>query len=199
MKHFWLCVCALIAPASPLFGQAAEFGVFGGYSGISSEFLGTISGASLGGTGISLADGWKFGFRGALNNGRHFGHEFGYAYNRTQLRYGTVPPVEQGMAIHQGLYNFLAYATPEGSLIRPFATGGGHFNNYTPPGTSAASGGGDLKFGYNYGAGVKVRITPIFAIRFDLRQYVTPKPFDLPDKSGMLRQLELSAGFALIL
>ena len=199
MKQVWLCACLLLAPAAPLFGQAAEFGITGGYSGLSNEFLGTIPTGQIRGVGISLTDGWRLGFRVTLNNWRFFGHEFGYTYSRTQLRYETTPPVEQGMAIHQGIYNFLAYATPEGAVFRPFVTGGGHFSNFTPPGTSATSGGGDLKFGYNYGAGVKVRISHIFAIRFDIRQYVTPKPFDLADRSGMLRQLEVSAGFALVL
>ena len=46
------------------------------------------------------------------------------------------------MAIHQGGYNFLLYATPEGTRIRPFATGGVVFANYVPPGASATSGGG---------------------------------------------------------
>ena len=51
------------------------------------------------------------------------GHEVGYGYNRTHLRFETeTPPVEQGMAIHQGFYNFMVYGTPEGSHVRPFAT-----------------------------------------------------------------------------
>ena len=59
------------------------------------------------------------------------------------------------MPIHQGMYNFLPYATPKGSKIRPFATGGVHFSTFYPPGASVFQGNGVTKFGYNYGAGVK--------------------------------------------
>jgi hypothetical protein len=46
------------------------------------------------------------------------------------------------MAIHQGFYNYLVYATKEGFRVRPFATGGGHFSNFVPPGVSVTQGGG---------------------------------------------------------
>jgi opacity protein-like surface antigen len=101
------------------------------------------------------------------------------------------------MAIHQGGYNILAYALPEGSPVRPFVTGGAHFNNYVPPGASVSSGGGSTKFGINYGGGVKVRVSPMFLIRADVRQYNTPKPdFFIDEPSGWLRQTEVSAGFS---
>jgi hypothetical protein len=72
------------------------------------------------------------------------------------------------------------------------------FANYVPPGSSATSGGGDNKFGFNYGGGVKVRVTSLFGLRFDVRQSTTPKPFDLPLREGWLRQTEISAGFGVI-
>jgi hypothetical protein len=60
------------------------------------------------------------------------------------------------------------------------------------------SGYGDNKFGYNYGAGLKFRINDSYGIRIDARDYVTGKPFDLPNNSGRLHNLELSAGFSLL-
>jgi hypothetical protein len=134
-----------------------------------------------------------------MNSWAHFGHESGYVYTRTKLRLGGDETSEFGMAIHQGLYNFLAYATPEGKPVRPFAAGGVHFSNFVPPGASVTSGGGSTKVGLNYGGGVKIRITPMFAIRFDARQYWNGKPFDLPNQNGTLRQMELSAGFSFIM
>ena len=103
------------------------------------------------------------------------------------------------MAIHQGFYNFLLYATPEGSRVRPFVTGGGHFSNFVPPGASATQGSGDNKIGFNYGAGVKVRITPTWLFRVDYRDYNTGTPFDLPGAEGRLRQTEISAGVSFTL
>ncbi|HBY64311.1 MAG TPA: hypothetical protein DEH78_31185 [Solibacterales bacterium] len=185
---------ALFLCATAAFAQVAEIGVHGGVSRLSGKEIGST--ATTGGQALALDDGWRLGFRLTFNNSRFFGHEVMYAYNRTQL---VFPDAKQGMAIHQGGYNFLVYALPEGSPVRPFVTGGGHFSNFVPPGTSAAQGGGDNNFGFNYGGGLKVRVSSLFLIRFDVRQYQTGKPFDLPGASGRLRQLEVSAGFSLAL
>lgn len=186
--------------AAAVFGQVFEAGVHGGLSKMNNSDLGSTSGLPNDPTSrLSLTDGWLFGFRMTINNFRYFGNEFGYSYNRTKLRFNTVPPEEQGMAVHQGFYNFLAYAQPEGSRVRPFGGGGVHFSNFVPPGSSATQGGGTTKFGINYGGGVKIRIHPMFGIRFDWHQYRTPKPFDLPGAGGWLRQNEFSAGFSFLM
>ena len=210
-----------LAGAGSAWGQLFEVWFNGGQSLMSNKGLGTLNldpntGTPLAGASkndLQLGDGFRFSFRMTLNNESHFGHEVQYAYSRTSLdspaqpgTIGTVlspgipasPASSQGMAVHQGGYNFLLYATNEGTRIRPFATGGVGFANYVPPGASAASGGGSNKFGFNYGGGVKVRVTHLFGLRFDVRQYTTPKPFDLPLKEGWLRQTEVSAGFGVI-
>ena len=102
-----------------------------------------------------------------------------------------------GMGIHQVMGNYLLYATRDGARIRPFATGGIHFSNFVPPGSSVTSGGGSTKFGLNYGGGLKVSVTKIWALRFDLRRYETRKPFDLFYKDGWLHQTEASAGIGI--
>lgn len=168
------------------FGQAAEFTVHGGTSRLSGRDLGS---------GLSLDDGWRIGGRVTLNTGLFFGHEFGYAYNRTTLLSGNQNL--GGMAIHQGFYNYLVYVAPEGKPVRPFFTGGVHFSNFVPPGSSATQGGGSNKFGINYGAGLKVRLGPKYLMRLDYRQYNTGKPFDLPGASGRLKQNEISVGFGI--
>jgi hypothetical protein len=186
-----------LACACSAWGQTFEVWFNGGQSLLSNKGLGSTITAAQGGTknDFKLEDGFRFSFRMALNNDSHFGHEVQYAYSRTKLNaFGS----EQGMAIHQGGYNFLLYATPEGTRIRPFATGGVMFANYVPPGASAAQGGGDNKFGVNYGGGVKVRVTSMFGVRLDVRQYTTPKPFDLELREGWLRQTEISAGFGVM-
>lgn len=130
-----------------------------------------------------------------INQWAHFGHEVGYGYNRTtwELASGT----SAGSAIHQGFYNFLAYATPEGSRVRPFAAAGPHFSNYIFPGLSVTQGGGSNKVGVNYGGGIKVRVSPKYLIRLDVRQYLQGKPYDFPGQSGRLTLLEVSAGFSI--
>jgi len=203
MRKFAVMAVLACAGAGSAWGQLFEVWFNGGQSLLSNKGLGTLNvdqnGTPLPGASkndLQLADGFRFSFRMALNNESHFGHEVQYAYSRTQLRETGLP--DQGMAIHQGGYNFLLYATNEGTRIRPFATGGVMFANYVPPGSSATSGGGDNKFGFNYGGGVKMRITSLFGARLDVRQYTTPKPFDLPLKEGWLRQTEVSVGFGVL-
>jgi opacity protein-like surface antigen len=176
--------------AATLAAQSFEAGGFGGVSRIGSPSLGrlSVSGAL---DNVSLKDGWKFGFRMAFNNWRYFGHEVGYAYNRTQLRIDTN---QRGMAVHQGMYNFLAYAVQEGKPVRPFVTGGGNFNNFVPPGASAQYGQGETKFGFNYGGGIKFKINHMWGARLDVRQYECGKPFDLPNSRGRIKLFEISAG-----
>lgn len=181
---------------SVAFAQVAEFGVTGGASLLRNNSLAPIDLGDGTSTNTKLTDGFRLGFRITLNTYRFFGHEFGYAYNRTQLRIEGVQDL--GMAIHEGFYNFLVYALPEGAPVRPFATGGAHFANFVPPGASATSGGGSTKFGLNYGGGVKARLGSKFMMRLDIRQYHTPKPdFFIQAPQGWLRQTEISAGFGL--
>ena len=183
---------ALLCLPGMLLGQTAEFSITGGVSRLNNANIG-----DLGTDNYRLKDGFRIGFRTTLNTWRYIGQEFGYGYNRTQL---SSAAGDSGMAIHQGFFNFLLYATRDGSVVRPFVTGGGHFNNYTPPGTSVTSGGGSTKLGFNYGGGVKVRVSPIFAIRFDVRNYQNGKPFSfLTGRSGLIGQLEVSAGFGLVI
>jgi hypothetical protein len=203
MRKIVVMAVLACAGAGSAWGQLFEVWFNGGQSLLSNKGLGTFNAdptTGLPGPGatkndVELEDGFRFSFRMALNNESHFGHEVQYAYSRTKLNSGGV---EQGMAIHQGGYNFLLYATNEGTRIRPFATGGVLFANYVPPGSSATSGGGDNKFGFSYGGGVKMRITSLFGARLDVRQATTPKPFGLPLASGWLRQTEISAGFGVL-
>jgi hypothetical protein len=186
--------------ATTAFGQMAEFSLHGGVTRLRNSGIGTLTpGTGATPDDVELTNGWRFGFRVTLNNWRFAGHEFGYAYNRTQFRVNTVPVQEVGTSIHQGFYNFLVYATPEGIRVRPFITGGVHFANTAFPGYSVTQGGGSTKFGYNYGGGIKVRVTDLFMLRFDIRDYSNPKPFDFPLKEGWMRLTEFSAGFAVTL
>jgi opacity protein-like surface antigen len=181
-----LLAVAVLSTSALAFAQDAEFSISGGVSKIGSRDIGQ---------GYSLDDGFRISPRLTLNTWRHFGHEVSYAYNRTHLVAGGQDL--GGMAIHQGIYNFLAYATPEGSKIRPYAAGGIHFSNFVPPGSSATSGGGNTKFGVNYGFGVKGRVAGKYIVRADYRQYLTGKPFDIPGASGKLKQNEISVGIGI--
>ena len=197
-KLFVLFALTVLGFTGSARAQSGEFWFDAGASLLSNSGLGTDQ--AFGGTknDVQLTDGFRFGFRFAVNMGNHYGHEVQYAYNRTHLKFNDQGGVEQGMAYHQGGYNFLYYLLRERSKVRPFGTGGVQFSNYNPPGVSAGSGGGSTKFGVNYGAGVKVRVTSLFGVRFDVRQYVNGKPFSLPLADGILRQTEISGGFGIL-
>jgi opacity protein-like surface antigen len=229
------------------FAQTAEFGFSAGYSlfpntcgtpptpqGVTlvpplTQFcgngaLGTLAGAGPSGENVNVlqGNGFRFSFHMTLNTGRYFGHEVGYAYNRTQftetfvaqaaftttsgqtVQAGQTFTQQTGSAIHQGFYDFLVYARPEGARIRPFAAGGVQFDSIPFPGYSVESGATITKFGFNYGAGVKIRVSHQFLIRFDYREYMCGRPnyggsgvqFDIP---GLLRQQVVTAGVAYVL
>ena len=186
------CTIALIV-SSPVFAQVAEVSVSGGVSRIG-ERIGSLS--EIANDFYEMSSGFRVAFRFTVNPSSFFGHEFGYAYNSSDLQpeTGGTDADKISVPIHQGFYNFLVYATPEGTRIRPFATGGGHFSSFVPPGASISYGNQETKFGVNWGGGVKARVTDLLGVRVDARQYLTPKPFDLPNSDGWMKQWEFSAG-----
>lgn len=189
----WAFVILLCAPAAVASAQVGEFSISAGQSHFGSASLGDSAGSR-----VDLHDGFHLGLRFTLNTHKFFGHEFGYAYNHTNIQIHTDPVQDNPTAIHQGFYDFLVYATPEGSRIRPFAAAGANFSSFYPPGASVYNGGGQTKFGVNIGAGIKVKITPLFNVRFDVRDYNTGKPFNFDNASGRLNQLEVSVGVGLM-
>ncbi len=194
------CACATVASA-----QVGELSVSGGVSRFGKSELSP-------GTGLTLGNGFRLAIRFTLNTKRFMGHEFGYGYAHSSLSIpgsllGAAAPGQPvpagnqslGLPVHQGFYDFLIYATPEGSKVRPFACGGAQFSSFFPPGTSVYYGNQQTKFGINYGGGIKFRVTSVWGVRFDVRQYASGKPdiaamFGLPAPSGWMRQTEASAG-----
>jgi opacity protein-like surface antigen len=198
-----LALLFLLACAPAAWAQYGEIWFSGGEMFYKNAGLGTQ--ATLGGSDndVHLENGFRFAFRVALNGDSLFGHEVQYAYNRTQLVISSPSgSAKAGMAVHIGGYNFLLYANHEGNRFRPFATGGVHFANFVWPGLSAYSGGGDNKFGFSYGGGLKVRVRGPIALRIDARQYTNPKPFQhnypLYGAGGWIRMNELSAGVGFV-
>jgi hypothetical protein len=199
-----LLTLLLIGFSGVLYAQTGELWFSGGASILSNHQLGSTA-PDGNPADVLLFNGHRVGLRFGFNSDGHIGHEIQYAYNRTDLRdnTGLILPDEPrvGMAFHQAGYNFLYYFTAikEGSKIRPFVTGGAHFSDFVLPG-KATSQGSSVKAGFNYGVGVKVRISTLFAFRLDLRQYETGKPnwSDILFKqNGLLHQTEASAGLGI--
>lgn len=187
-----LWAAALVCASSFAFGQSFEGAVTGGPNFIPSNST-QISPSN----GVTYdTGGWNLGFRMTINPYRIFGYEFGYIYNRTHLNVSGQDA--GGTAVHEGYGNALAYFTKEGSHIRPFVTGGLNFDNFVIPGGNANY-GSQNKFGFNYGAGVKVRVKDKWMVRLDLRQSNTGKPDfgAFPDVSGRMLITQVSVGFGI--
>jgi opacity protein-like surface antigen len=132
-----------------------------------------------------------------LNTREHLGYELGYAYNRTHLLAAGLD--QGGMAIHQGFGDVLLYPVRSSERrVRPFFAAGLNFSNFVPPGQSAQYGQGQTKFGFDYGGGIKIKVSGPWQVRFDFRQFNTGKPFDL-GAGGRLLVNELSAGIGFTL
>uniref|UniRef100_Q01SP2 Outer membrane protein beta-barrel domain-containing protein n=1 Tax=Solibacter usitatus (strain Ellin6076) TaxID=234267 RepID=Q01SP2_SOLUE len=212
-----LVLAALLATCSFGFAQSFEASVGGGQLNIPSKnaFLGTATVDPNSG-GYILKSGFRLVFRMTLNSWRFMGHEFGYAYNRTSLDAPATTTVAGGIGLpgqpastitqpaqnisvpaHQGFYDFMVYAVPEGKVIRPFVCGGVQFTAFSQPGSYY--GNRETKYGINYGGGLKVKVKENWGFRLDARQYNMGKPFNLPNASGRLLMWEFSGAVSFLM
>jgi opacity protein-like surface antigen len=210
MRLYWVIPVAFAACSSLASGQSFEASVGGGQSLFPSKSadIGTATTDPTSGT-YKMKDGFRLSLRMALNTGRFMGHEFGYAYSRTGIVapaittttgsiVSTVPAQDISIPSHQGFYDFLIYAIPEGKIIRPFAAGGVQFTAFSQPGSQYTN-NRETKYGINYGGGVKVKVKENWGFRLDVRQYNMGKPFSLPNASGRLLMWEFSGSISFLL
>jgi opacity protein-like surface antigen len=201
MKIVTSIVTTLVASAiltSTVCGQSFEAGGFGGalrMGGGGDIGSVDITNPSDPASKVNLTNKWLFGARMGINTGDHLGYEIAYAYQRTGLKIGG-DSASQGFGIHTVTGGVLFHLLGQDSRIRPFIQGGGGFSNFFPPGTSLSQGGGDRKWGFMYGAGVKIKTSEHTLIRFDYREHQTGKPFNLAGQDGLLRRTEFSAGLS---
>ncbi|MCY4596112.1 MAG: outer membrane beta-barrel protein [Bryobacterales bacterium] len=209
MYRFLTCCIFGVLLAAPAKPQSLEMGISGGFGSQNgdnlsvSEFFDADSGLPATGS-VSISDGVRIGGRMAFNPRAFFGHEVSYAYQHGGLEIfegseGTNETITYVVRAHHMYYNFVVHALPTGTTVRPFATGGGGFSSFFPPGASTFSGGGDTKFGYNYGGGIKFNLFK-YGVRFDVRNHITGKPFGryFPGVEGKLNNLEISVTFSVL-
>jgi opacity protein-like surface antigen len=186
--------------ALPVFAQTEQIAVTGGWSVFPNPRIGdfTLFDTELNPYTLEVkaANGLRIGVRLSFNRS-YLSHELNYAWQRSKLNLAT-----GGVSIHHFYYNAVVHATPADSAVRPFVTAGGGFSAFFNPGHSSLAGIGasENKLGYNYGGGVKFRLTDRFGLRLDVRDHVTGKPFGshVEHGGGRLHNVECSVGFALL-
>ena len=196
MIRLTCAIVLVVLSAGVASAQSAELGLTVGWSAFNDSGIGSLTSFEEGLLGANVGNGVRIGARWVTNSWVFLGHEFSYAYQRSSLEIGDQG--SQSMTVQNMYYNFVAHATPEGAPVRPFGTVGVGVSVFFPPGLSSLSGGGDNKFGYNYGGGLKFKLSDRFGLRFDVRDHVTGRPFNLPGASGRFHNVEYSSTFSLL-
>jgi opacity protein-like surface antigen len=164
-----------------------------------------------------------YGGRFNLLSRGHWGGEISYSYQQNTLSLSrqnfTGSPVKLDGAVHHLFYNMIFNLVPyEKSKVVPFVTGGVGLAAYALSDEARANaasptvyGIGNLRpsekrFAYNYGFGVKAKVTSRIGVRADFRHIFSDVPsYGLPKESsnpaqtilpiqGKLQMYEASAG-----
>lgn len=189
-------------------GQTYEVSVVGGLARMSKAPLGSVSSEDPKDDDTTLRNGYGYGGRLTYNTPGYYGHELGYMFARVGLRTriadadGNRTTFEDKVAVHQAFYNFLIYFMPKGERWRPFITGGVQACDFANPHIAGWTGTGARNYGFNYGGGLKLKLFNHALVRFDLRDYITTKPYNLTPKDplsfgGWARRQEASVGVSI--
>ena len=131
LRRAWLIGVCLAIGAVGAYGQGAEASLSLGAGIFTNKNLGDLGVSDAVRQTLTLKNGFRLTARFGINSWKFLGHEFGYGYNHTRLVFGSQGDV--GMGVHQGFYDFMVHALPEGSPLRPFVCGGGGFSTFFPP------------------------------------------------------------------
>jgi hypothetical protein len=181
---------AILAPA-----QVAEVSLSARRSLISGKDLGSFGFAEL---PVRLENGHGLAVRLDIHSGRFLAHELSYGFDQDKL---TLAGEDQGdITVHQFFYDLMLHLTPREVPVRPFVVAGLGFSGFFPPESDLVQTAGITKFGFNYGGGLKFKLHRRLGLRIDIRDHISNKPniLSLPDVTGKLHQLELSAGVSLL-
>lgn len=210
--------CGTLAQAQDLGPQNYEFGVSGGHTWFK---------AKNDPEKTTLKDGGFVALKLTENFANHFGLEqSGTILGNNALRLttsvnGIAVPVQLGSRLFQFSNNLLLYGTGKRAAFRPFVFAGVGFNKYRPTdealqlvNSPAASGynarnlRSDTEGVFNYGAGLKARLSTHWGVRADVTGMYTHLPeFGLPEngvqpslfiKESSLRGIQLSSGISYI-
>ncbi len=205
------CVVLFLLTGGAAAAQTYEISVLAAYPRIGRAPLGSISETRARDDDTRLKGEYGYGVRLTRNTKGYYGHEIGFIYSRGTLQTTTrkeegrtlITTTREGKVIFRyAFYNFLMYFMPKGERFRPFITVGLQAHQYGAPAIPEWDRGGTRNYGGNYGGGMKIKLFKNALVRFDVRQYIGGKPYDLTfedqlKSGGLLRQLEGSFGVAI--
>jgi hypothetical protein len=202
-----LSMAAAAAPA-----QTVELGVMGGYPRWGRAPLGSVSAELVEDTDTQLKGDYVYGASLTVNTKGYYGFEGGYMrdVNRittvTRQTAGTTvftTSHEDRRTVHMAYLNALVYFMPKGERWRPFVTGGLQGYNFTRPQIPVFAGINSIRhYGGNFGGGVKLKLFSHALVRWDLRDYIGGKPWNLTfanstHSAGHIHLIEGTMGVAL--
>lgn len=173
----------LLLAAAPCVAQSWSVGVAGGF--------GWYRDASISSAGSSASAGFdpRVSAVAVLNEdvSQHFGGELRYTYRDGDSRMrasGQEATLEASShAVH---YDFLVYATPHGSRVRPYVAAGAGIKYYTATGHedpaqplsnfAFLTHANEVEPLISSGAGIKWALAEHWLLRVDFRYYATPFP-----------------------
>src|ERR1041385_257799 len=181
VRLFAVCFAVAMLPAA--MAQKCDFGVGAGGSFYTSQdvTLGSSSAAAKLKTNVAVST------FVSNNISDRWGGELRYSYGLgdLQLKNGSTEAVF-GAETHTINYNFLMYARPSESKVRPFLSAGAGIKFYRGTGTESVTQPlsqyalltkvDDLTGVVSVGGGVKMRLGSHAWLRFDVHDYMSPFP-----------------------
>lgn len=202
-----LSLALLCAGTFALQAQHYEFAPTAGILRVGRSNLGSLNDTSPKNTDTHLQGGTAYGARLTLNSRGYWGVELGYLQSNPRL-YTLVPqdtgspiPASTKITTRTGSGNVLMYMMPSGERWRPYLTAGGGATQFSEPNIVGWTRAKSRNYGFNYGAGLKIKLIEHVMFRLDFRDYLSGKPYDLTWENnafsgGWLHQREGTFGLA---
>jgi outer membrane protein with beta-barrel domain len=183
---FFRSLALLILVACCCFGQSWELGAAGGFSFYRDATITNPAASAQAGFNSGVAASAELG----ENIGDHFGGELRYTFLNGASKLGFAGQEATMSAIaHAVHYDFLLYATPKNSKVRPYLAAGGGVKYYVATGAETDSQplsnfaflthAKEVEGLLSAGGGLKVKVSEHWLLRVDFRYYLTPFPQSL--------------------
>jgi len=197
----WTTLGFLLANLSALQAQKVEFGPYGGGSFFSPGYFVTNSPNPNTGVGYKFVNGGVLGVRIRENLAEHFGLEQSFTFLGNNN--AAFPGALLGTRLRQFYFNANLIGYDNESRVRPYFSGGIGVSMFSPTDEAKRQVlptrtpiGGTNEFGYNFGGGLKFKLTDHFGLDFSVRDFTQKSPaFDAPTTDrDWLHNLQVQGG-----